>query len=114
MLIQFRFDGRRGRLEEGDFVLWGGMSFHLSSAGPELRAAIDAAVHPVFEPILEKITAPRIMVEVPRVSVEETIKALQEAEHLLSRALPETCPCSITYHRIAFAVAELKKILGGP
>lgn len=40
---QFKFDGIWGRVEtyeDGAYIWWGGMGFHLAGAGEELRAAV--------------------------------------------------------------------------
>lgn len=42
-LYQFKFNGLVGYVFSGGFVQWGGMSFHSTSAKPELRKAIDQA-----------------------------------------------------------------------
>lgn len=42
-LFCFQFQGHKGTVYAGDFVVWGGMSFSLTSASQALKDAINNA-----------------------------------------------------------------------
>jgi hypothetical protein len=42
-LFTFVFEGRKGAVYSGDFIMWGGMGFEISAAGPAMREVIDTA-----------------------------------------------------------------------
>lgn len=110
MSVSFTFDGRSGRIDDGDFVLWGGMAFHLSSAGKQLRAAIDAArgnVHPTFAPILEQIKPRPVFVEVPLVEVEQAVLAMQAACNVIDKDRDASLGSSLLVRQIHACIEGL-------
>lgn len=114
MSVSFTFDGRQGRLDDGDFVLCGGMAFHLSSAGQQLRAAIDAArgdVHPTFAPILEKIRPRPVFVEVPLVELDLVITALKACANLVDKDRPADLGHSLLVRQLHASIEGLTACL---
>lgn len=96
-LVHFTFEGLQGVIDRDDCIRYGGMAFQLEAASNALREAIEEA------------RSHTVMIEIPRVSAEESIRAMADAAHILRESRPSTWSPSLTEQRLNYAIEELKQ-----